>query len=183
MTITIASRVVLGVLGSALVACSPIQVRTDYDPTTNFSSLRTYAWLQKPSGAPRDPRIDNDLLDSRVRAAVNEELYARGYREASASPDFRVTYHVMVQRTLDVQAFPVSYGYGLGAWGPATTDVRVSEYDEGTLLLDVVGERSNELLWRGSAQARIDPARSPEQRTRLIQDAVHEMLDRFPPPR
>ena len=163
-----------------LAACSQVSVHTDHDTKADFSRLRTYGWLQKPSDLPRDPRIDNDLLDSRVHSAVNDELQAKGFTEAE-NPDFRVTYHVMVQSKLDVQSFPVAYGYGLGRVGAMSTDVRVSEYETGTLLLDVVDSTSNELVWRGSAQARIDPNRTPQQRTKLIREAVHDMLAHFPP--
>jgi len=168
-------------LAFLLAACAPmIQVRSDYDTTADFARLRTYRWLQTPSNAPRDPRIDNDLIQSRVRSAVNNELHARGYAEATDDPDFRVTYHVMVRDKWDVQSFPVDYGYGLGHW-PAANDVRLAQYEEGTLMLDVIDSASNELIWRGSAQARIDPNRSPQERTELINSAVHRMLERFPP--
>jgi hypothetical protein len=166
-----------------LEACAPvIDVRTDYDTAADFSRLRTYRWLQTPSNAPRDPRIDNDLLQSRVRVAVNDALHAKGYTEASENPDFRVTYHVMLRDKLDVQSFPLYYGYGLGSW-PGASDVRLSQYEEGTLMLDVIDSASNELVWRGAAQARIDPNRSPQERTELINSAVRKMLDRFPPQR
>lgn len=82
-----------------------------------------------------------------------------------------------------MQSFPVYYGYGLGRVGVGSTDVRVSEYEVGTLLLDVVDGSTNELVWRASAQARIDPNRTPQERTKLIRDAVHQMLERFPPKR
>jgi hypothetical protein len=165
---------------SVVAACSPITVRTDHDTTTDFSRFRTYGWLQKPSGAPRDPRIDNDLLDSRVHSAVNDELARKGYTE-SASPGFRVAYHVMLQSKFDVQSFPVYYGYGLGRLGAMSTDVRVEQYEVGTLILDVVDGSTNELVWRGSAQARIDPNRTPQERTKLIREAVRDMLTHFPP--
>jgi hypothetical protein len=80
-----------------------------------------------------------------------------------------------------VQSFPADYGYGLGRWPAAAADVRLSQYEEGTLMLDVIDSSSNELVWRGAAQARIDPNRSPQERTRLINSAVRKMLDRFPP--
>jgi len=174
------SRSLALALLSVLAACSPLTVRTDHDTTADFSRFRTYGWLQKPSDTPRDPRIDNDLIDSRIHSAVNDELMSKGFTEA-ATPDFRVTYHVMIQNQLDVQSFPVSYGYGLGRFGAMTSDVRVEQYEVGMLLLDVVDSSTNELVWRGTAQARIDPSRTPQERTKLIREAVHDMLARFPP--
>jgi hypothetical protein len=164
-----------------LAACGPmIDVRSDYDPSADFAHLRTYGWLQQPSSAPRDPRIHNDLLDSRVHSAVNDELHAKGYTEATENPDFRVAYHVVLREKVAATAFPTSYGYGLGRW-PAESDVRVATYEEGTLLLDVVDGNTNELIWRGAASTRIDPDRTPQERTALIRQAVQEMLEKFPP--
>ena len=162
-----------------LAGCGPmIDVRADYDTSADFARLRTYTWLQKPLDAPRDPRINNDLLDSRVHAAVNEELHAKGYTESTERPDFRVTYHVILKEKLE----PSAYGYGLGSTSVAA-DVRAATYEEGMLLLDLVDGATNELVWRGSAQARIDPTRSPQERTELIKTVVHKMLEKFPPKR
>jgi len=166
-----------------LAACGPmIDVRADYDTSADFSRLRTYAWLQQPSSAPRDPRINNDLLDSRVHSAVNDELHAKGYTENAESPDFRVAYHVVLKEKIAAAAFPTYYGYGLGRW-PGPADVQVATYEEGTLLLDVVDGKTNELLWRGAASTRIDPDRTPQERTALIRTAVERMLKDFPPKR
>ena len=166
-----------------LAACGPmIDVRADYDTSADFSRLRTYAWLQQPSSAPRDPRINNDLLDSRVHSAVNDELHAKGYTESAEAPDFRVAYHVVLKEKVAATAFPTYYGYGLGRW-PGPADVQVATYEEGTLLLDVVDGKTNELLWRGAASTRIDPDRTPQERTALIRTAVERMLKDFPPKR
>lgn len=166
-----------------LAACGPmLDVRFDYDTSADFSRLRTYAWLQQPSSAPRDPRIHSDLLDSRVRSAVNDELHAKGYAESAETPDFRVAYHVVLKERVAATAFPTSYGYGLGRW-PAASEVQVATYEEGTLLLDVVDGQTNELVWRGAASARIDPDRTPQERTELIRAAVEKMLKDFPPKR
>ena len=42
------------------------------------------------------------------------------------------------------------YGYGWGWYGSGRTNTYVNEWDEGTLLVDIVDAASNELVWRGS---------------------------------
>ena len=61
--------------------------------------------------------------------------------------------------------------------------MQVTTYEEGTLLLDVVDGRTNELVWRGAASTRINPDRTPQERTELIRTAVQKMLKDFPPPK
>jgi hypothetical protein len=177
------SRLVLLVLSAMALACSGIRVDSDYDPSADFSQLRTWAWLPD-AGKSGDPRLDNALLDSRIRAAVQSELEAKGYALAtSGTPDFQVAYHVSVEGKLDVDTV-YHGGYGRaghrrGGWGYGET--RVRQYDEGTLLIDVLQPGSGALLWRGSGVATVREERTPEKRTKRINAAVKKILERFPP--
>jgi hypothetical protein len=174
-------------LSALTLACSGIRVDHDYDPSANFASLQTWAWLPH-AGRSGDPRLDNALLDSRIRAAVESELAAKGYaRASSGKPDFQVTYHLSVEGKLAVDTVyrdypPGSYGrvgYRRGGWG--YTETRVREYDEGTLLIDVLQAESGALLWRGSGVATVREESTPEKRTKRINTAVEKILERFPP--
>ena len=62
-----------------------------------------------------------------------------------------------------------------------TAETRVREYEQGTLLLDFVDPETRQLLWRGSASARIRPSSSPEESQKRANEAVAAMLERFPP--
>jgi hypothetical protein len=174
-------------LSALTLACSGIRVDHDYDPSADFASLQTWAWLPH-AGRSGDPRLDNALLDSRIRAAVESELAAKGYtRASSGEPDFRVTYHLSVEGKLQVDTVYRDYprgrygrvGYRRGSWGH--TETRVREYDEGTLLIDVLQAESGALLWRGSGVATVRQESTPEKRTKRINTAVEKILERFPP--
>jgi hypothetical protein len=179
-------------LAAASAGCAPFSVRTDYDPSTPFASMKRYDWeprAKRLSEAPRDPRIDNELVDSRVRRAVDATLVEKGYvlapadSKAGAKPDFRVNYFIAIEPKFDVHAIPNYYGYGLGWWGgPAYADVYVDQYEMGTLFIDVISPATNTLVWRGSASARLVPDLTPEERETRIQEAVRAVLAKFPPP-
>jgi hypothetical protein len=161
--------------------CATIRIDTDYDPAADFTRLRTYAWQPHPTGAGGDPRINNDLLDARVRTAVDRVLQARGYQPSGeADPDFRVSYIVTVDTKTDIHTVPVSY-YGWGWWGFAATETYVDRYEQGTLILDVIDASSNKLIWRGSAAARVVEDSTPAHRTQRVNEAVEKILERFPP--
>jgi hypothetical protein len=164
-----------------LAGCSTMQIATDYDVEADFVGLKTYDWLPRPETASADPRINSTLLESRVHNAVDAELAAKGYvKDASGSPDFLVGYHVAVQSQIDVYSMNEFYGYHRG-WGWGRSDVHVYEYDQGSLILDVVDPGTKHLLWRGGAEAEVRPSASPEQREERIQKAVRKILERFPP--
>ena len=169
----------------ALSGCSSIEVSTDYDSSVSFSGYRTYAWIPGPQERTGDPRLDNSLLDARIREAVERHLAAKGYKkEESGSPDFLITYHVALKGKLDVTTMN-NYGYGPGwrgarmAGAGSTTYVR--EYQEGSLLVDIVNPAQRHLVWRGTAQAEVTPTSTPEEKKARLDEAVGKILEGFPP--
>ena len=169
----------VAVAALVLAGCSQIRVQSDYNPRADFARLRTYAWLSDPQ-IVGDPRIDSPLLDRRIRAAVERHLAAKGYQKLEDGvPSFRVAYHVYLQRKTQLVAEPVG-PYSYRWWGGMTT-VRTYEYDEGTLVLDVVDPQTDELMWRGTASATVDPHASVEKREERVDRAVSSILEKFPP--
>ena len=170
------------VLTGSLGACSGMKITTDYNPETapNFSAYQTYAWLPQP--IRRDPRVYNSITEDRVRRAVENSLSARGYRKVtSGAPDFLVAWQAAIEGKVDVTMVNGYYGYGYRGWGAWGAEPMVTEYDEGTLILDVVDGESRELAWRGVAQARVSLNSSPDERGRRINEAVGKILSNFPP--
>lgn len=178
-----ATAVVLAaVLACGVAGCSSVRVSTDYDTGWSFASYRTWNWVPGPRQPTGDPRLDNDLLDRRVRGAVEREMAERGFWKVEADPDFEVDYHTALASKIRVQAIGSSYGYGPGAWEPiAPGGVYARQYDEGTLIIDVIDAESHELVWRGIAEAEVYPTDSPAAREKKINEAVRKILERFPP--
>lgn len=157
--------------------CSSFSVDTDYDAGADFSKYRTWSWFSGPK--PYEPGLDG-LTEQRIRAAVEAQLPGRGLGKAE-SGDLLVTFHVSVNRRIEVTPTTVGFGYG---WGPAhvgysTNDVRT--YDEGTLILDLVDAKTRHLVWRGTARGTVHQGYAPEERTQRINEAVHGILENYPP--
>lgn len=178
------------VFSAALVlaasGCVGFAVDTDYDPGTDFSGYRSWYWL--PPSPTGDPRIDNDLVANRIRGAVERSLAARGYAKTSTGEgSFGIGYHGFIQGKVDVQTVDRYYGYGPGwgrygaGYGGMATETYVDQYDEGTLILDIVDTRSQKLVWRGSTSARVIEDDSPGERDERAQAVVDAILAKFPP--
>lgn len=175
-------------LALLLAGCAPaITVSHDFDPGADFSSYRTWSWLPQLVPEVVDPRVHNDIVDQRVRRVVERALTAKGYQRLEPGQgDFGVRYHAAIEGKVSVQTINDTYGYGPG-WGPgpargATTQTYVREWDEGTLVLDVVDGKSDKLVWRGSAQAEVSAEPPPpDSRDEILNLAVDEMLAEFPP--
>ena len=170
----------------ALTACSGIKVSSDYDPDVDFGSLETYRWA--PDFDPANDRtgVNNDLLHNRIHNAIESQLMARGFRaQDDPTPDVWVAYHIGIERKIQVDTMynqnagwgRRSYGYGGGGYGRAQTVVR--EYEEGTLLIDLLRPGSGELIWRGSGSARLKEKRTPEERTQAIDEVVSAILEQI----
>ena len=162
-----------------VAGCSTFRVSADYDRDASFGDLRTYAWRDTPAHGV-DPRLDVTPLGQRVRASADRELAAKGYRLAAPGQraDFIVGHHFVLEHKETQQAIGGWYGY---RGGPRMSRTIPYDYDEGTLLIDVIQPDSRSLLWRGSATAVIDRSASPQKRERRIDEAVTKILAQFPP--
>ncbi len=178
-------QLLIVVLLLAFSACSSIEVTSDHDPKANFSAYHTYNWAPGPQQSTGDPRLDKTLLDSRIREAVERQLTAKGLtKDSGAKPDLLVAYHVAVRgkqgvtTVSDASWYQPGWGYrGGGGGGPTYA----SDYEEGTLILDLLNASNRQLVWRGSAQAEVKENISPDKRQERINEAVQKILERFPP--
>jgi hypothetical protein len=162
------------------LACVTIEVSTDYDPSADFTAYATFGWLSERPETTGDIRLDNPLLHARLRRAVEEEFASRGY-EKSDRPDFRVGYHLSLEKRLDVTTVDRHYGYGR-RWGPPHGETWATEYEQGTLVLDVVDARVESLVWRGWGSRPIEGrAASPEESQQAVREVVAAILAEFPP--
>jgi hypothetical protein len=182
--ISVIASSILGLL--ALSACSTVSVNYDYDRSARLDRLETYRWASGPRAEGRDPRVDNPLMVSRIREAVERELAAKGFRKTSGTPDFYVAHHAAIESKIDVHTFPAAYGpgfygphYGWGGWGGSYVDVY--QYEEGTLILDIFEAKTKKLVWRGTGSRVVDPQAGPEKRDERVADAVRKILADFPP--
>ena len=57
----------------------------------------------------------------------------------------------------------------------------VTQYDEGTLVIDFIDIAENKLVWRGVGTGALSESPSVEERTENINNAVAQILEQFPP--
>ena len=167
-------------LVSSATACASPKVGYDFNPGTNFSAYHTYAWMSDKQEATGDKRLDNSLVDTRIRTTIGSQLLAKGYTvQAGRSPDFYVAYHVGVH---DMMKETTAQNYiGDHAYGTFTTVRDVQPYKEGTLLIDIIDAVSQKVVWQASALAEVDPGMTPEERDARIGGVVGAMFAHFPP--
>ena len=165
----------------ALAACTTFSVNTDYNPTAQFASYRTYSWRTTPDQV-------SPLMAQRIVDAINVQLRAKGWTEVATGGDVALAANVATRQEYDLDAFysgPYWAGWGWGwggSWGGgfggfATTHVR--SYTVGTLAVDMFDAKTRQAIWRGTAEGAIK--KNPTKASADIQTAVAEMFATFPP--
>lgn len=161
------------------MGCSPeIQTYTDYDPDYDQWTFKTFDWSQKINiEQNQNPLYYNDLNDKRIKKAVLRQLQKRNYQLSSEQPELILHYHIIVEDKSTVVTEPFGYVYG-PYW--MRRQQQVYTYTQGTLILDLMDTRLNQLVWRGWAVSVVDDIDSPEKIDKLIETAVHRIFVKFP---
>ncbi len=164
-----------------LVNCSnQIRVRSDYDKDVNLTTYKTYAWLPtKEIESKNNPLLYNELTDKRIKKAVDLQFQAKGIPNTEVSPDFLVHYHIIIENRSTVRSTPYGYNYS-PYWMRNQLDVY--QYQEGTLIIDLMDAKNNNLIWRGWASEVLNN-NDPELTEKEIAEAVYSILKQFPPKR
>ncbi len=178
------SLIAVAAAGIALMGCSSgISVTTDYDPGAVgvMEQYETYSWMALAQGD--DPRVDDDILERRIKEIANEILLQQGVRDVSGeAPDFLIGYHAAVQGGMDGIQVNSYYGYGWGGWyGGVYGNNYVRYYEKGALIIDIVDASRREIVYRGTAEAEVDRTMSQETRDARLKAAIEKMLRKFPP--
>jgi hypothetical protein len=185
--VSIRSFITLGVAAAMVAGCgASVEYNSDYDPTADFSNIQTYQWAQRTPTGDDDPRVYNDITMRKIKYAVDQALQAKGMRMVSNNPDVFVAWHGAINGKMSLQTVSSNYGYGYGWYGyggmgMGTSTTYVNEWDEGTLLVDIIEGTKKELIWRGSAQAELKNNQDPQQGQDYLNDVVTRLLAGFPP--
>jgi len=167
------------------VACVTPSVTTDYDPEVDFAQYSTFAWLPEESPPGTSRLGDSELMRRRVKRALTVQLLAKGIREAGdAAPDLLVGYHLGLERRLDVRTIEHFYTTP-GRWHArySVPETVVTEYDQGTVIIDFVDASEKRLVWRGVGTTVVpESLSSPEKRDALVREVVAAILAGYPPP-
>lgn len=167
-----------------LTACAS-PVRYDYDVSQDFSRYKTFD-LYAAGKRGKNKGGEDPLMDKRIRAAVAAELQEKGFsREEVADPDFLVACYPIF-RTRHYRT-TTRVGIGGGGWyrpwgyRVGTSFSQTHSYREGTLVIEIVDTRSNQLVWQGTDEGVLTGLDDPGKADDAVASAVKDTLAKFPP--
>jgi hypothetical protein len=159
-------------------AAFAVTVKSDYDKNADFSKYKTFA-LKKGTDAP------TPFAQERITSAVKNELKARGMTE-SDSPDVFVYTHTKVstEKRVDVTSFGYGGYPGWGGWGGSfgTSTAMVTDVPMGTVVVDIVDAKTNELVWRGMGSDTLLTNPTPEKSEKRINKGIAKLFTKYPVP-
>jgi Domain of unknown function (DUF4136) len=167
---------VLALSAVALASCASMNVSSYVARGTDLGRYHTYAWGPAAATSTGDPRLDsNPFFEERVQADVEKQLAARGFEKTSSgAPELWLHYHASVTQRVDANSADQKYGY--------CNECQPYVYDAGTLVVDLVDARTNQLVWRGWAEDSLDGVIDNQRllETR-VDNAVARIMQRLPP--
>jgi hypothetical protein len=164
--------------GTAMAGCATLTVSSHVERGINFADYVTYGWGHRDSLPVGDARLDNnEFFRDFVEGAIEKRLAAKGFERADGEPDLLIHYHATVAQKLDIREADRSYGNCYDE----SCAARVSEFEQGTLVIDLVDRRTNKLVWRGWAQDTMTGVIDNQDRLeRQVDEGVMKMLQLLP---
>jgi hypothetical protein len=170
----------IGLAAVFAVGCATMNVSSHVERGIDFAQFATYDWGPADTLPTGDPRLDNNpFFKDYLTGAVERQLAAQGYRRAERgqTPQLLVHFHANVSqrfevhgtdRTTYVNCYP-------------NCEPEVVDYEQGTIIVDVVNAATNDVVWRAWAQDNISGLIDNQERMKShIEKAVLEKFETFP---
>jgi hypothetical protein len=164
-------------LAAGLMGCATMSVSSHVERGVDFQQFRTWDWGQADALPTGDARLDNNpIFNDQLQGAIERALAMKGFaRAASGSQaDLLVHYHANINQRFQVNEPDVNCVAG-------GCQASVIEYEQGTLVLDIVNTRTDKVVWRGWAQDSMQGViDNQDLLEKKVNEAVSKMLARFP---
>jgi hypothetical protein len=180
------ARIIVPVAVAFLAACAAPQprVQSNFDRNVDFGRFKTYE-IMATAGQRADGGYDT-LIGQAIRNAVHREMQSRGYVQA-AQPDLWVNFSLTVQSVQKVTQVPAArtpsaYQYRgryYQPWPAYSYETWVREYDEGTLLIDLVAADRMQLVWEAAGTGRLSQPLTEDIEARASR-AVALLFQQYP---
>jgi hypothetical protein len=166
----------------------------------DFKNYKTYAWLRTKDTA-YTKLASKESVESALAAAVIQQLNKRGMTFDSLNPDCLFTYSLVLNKTYQVgnQPPPVyapqsntgalpgqynmyyyvpsyDYNYQPAMYGGG---LQVTTFRDGSLVIDMIDRKENKIIWRTSAQGKVEEESRQGVRP-TVNQIVPIMFKKFP---
>ena len=156
-----------------------MKVTWDYDKNADFNKYKSYNFAQSVNHS-RLKSVSKELIVD----AVTREMDARGYRKSnSLAIDIWIDLFIAFDKTMMttetndqiVGMRPYRYGGGF-----SNSFKEQHTYVEGTLVVDMIDGKTNEIIWEGRAITSIKDEQPEASKEKLINEIVTKIFTIYP---
>ena len=170
----------IGLAAVFAVGCATMNVSSHVERGINFAQFATYDWGPADALPTGDPRLDNNaFFKDYLTGAVERLLAAQGYRRAETGqkPQLLVHYHANITQRFEVHGVDRSTYVNCYP----NCEPEVVDYEQGTIIVDLVNATTDQVVWRAWAQDNISGMIDDQERMKAhIEKAVVQMFEQFP---
>jgi len=195
-------RTLFTVLLVSLAACAsaPPEPQVDFNQQYDFSTIKTIAFYHDggtASGGVAAAAWLSDMVHNRVDEGLKYALEVKGFTviEDENAADALISWHLATEEKTDVRTYSTgmsggygAYGYGgygrrggYSCWDCGGTEVRVKQYTQGTLIIDIIDPELKQSVWRSVVQSKLKGEASQNQQD--YNTAALRLMADFPPHR
>lgn len=174
----------------ALTGCATApRVSVQQDSNTDFTRFQTFGFLE-PLGTDRQGY--QTIVSQTLRQSATREMQARGFRYDPQSPQLLINFgadlndRMRVNTTrqpnmsMNMQRSTFNHRGGFyGTWPMYTQTTTVTQYQEGTIRIDVVDAGRRQLVWESAVSSRVTNSTRNDVPAAL-DEAVRLAFARFP---
>ena len=171
----------VSLLGFFSGCVSPILIDYEQGATDKFLQYNSYVIDSREERSAYQHVALSPIVDRRITRAINSVLLNKGYRNDATDTDFRVTFSTSKKERsnlLDLRSGPPTFRrnpyFGMGAY----TNMSIDTYEEGTIVIDIIDARSQQLVWRAAHSERLARKALSDSEIHTI---INQILGYFPP--
>lgn len=185
-------KFIIPVIVLLISSCTGVKITNNWDKEVDFKEFKTYSFY--PWDIHND-QIVNDYDKQTILMAIKLEMDGRGYKQVDKGGELVVSTFVIVEDRTSYQAYTNHYagyagygggwgygmgmgyyGYGYGAYSPYT--VYSTDYQQGTLLIDIFRLSDKRLIWQGIGTGEMTT--DMDKRDRKLPMTIGQIFRRYP---
>jgi Domain of unknown function (DUF4136) len=179
----IMKRLILILFFAAIAQSCTRNLHVEREPNVLIEQYKSYTWNKLEATNASHPFYHSAELNQLIIREIDKKLAKKGFKRNAVSPDFLVDFHIYVEEQ-KFQNLVCGAGFYRGErYLPELRDKTYCEspeivnYDDGTLIIDIVDAQTKQLVWRASMSDIID---NPNYSGKIFSKKVNQIFKKFP---
>lgn len=176
-----------------IYSCTSVKITHNRDKEVDFNQFKTfslYPWDLQNS------QVVNDYDKMTILNTIKNEMFKRGYEFVEDNGELIISTFVIIKQETSYQAYtnhyggwagygggwgyygrPGFYGYGYGP-GYSSTYVTSTDYNKGTLIIDMFNLKDKKLIWQGIASGTVEA--DYDKRDKRLPITIQQIFKNYP---